>query len=126
MIWRLGSPSPTLWSPQAFSRSRSVSVVSRREWSQAVLLAEIHDYKSIPIAYDSSDMITEYRASIKLDARLVRSSNDEILWKGVVSWQEDYPGSVDKAVQDDSEDEAVRRISKRLAEELLDRLLEDF
>jgi len=108
------------------SRSRSIAVVSSRERSQAVLHAEVVRYKALPIAYDSNDVITEYQASVLLDARLVRSDNDQILWKGTLSWQENYPGSIDKAAQDDFEEEAIRRISRKLAEELLDRLLEDF
>jgi len=109
-----------------FSRSRAMTVVSRRERSQALLHGEIINYNSVPIAYDSNDMITEYRASISLAARLVRSDNDQILWKGVVTWQEDYPGNINKTVEDDSEQEAIQQISKKLADELLDRLLEDF
>ena len=71
-------------------------------------------------------MIDEYRATMKVSAELRRVDDGKILWKGTVSWSEEYPADLDKAAQQDNEDAANDRVSKRVAEALFFRITDNF
>ncbi len=107
-----------------FSRVRNLEVVSGH--ADAVLEGAVVSYASRAVSYGSNDEITEYRATISIRASLKRVDNGRILWRGELSWSEEYPSALDKTVQGDNEDEAIRQASDRLAAELLDRALADF
>ncbi len=63
---------------------------------------------------------------MSVNALLRRSSDDRVLWKGVVSWTQAYPAGDEKNIQEDNEAAAIALISRRLAEELYFRLNDDF
>lgn len=107
-----------------FARIRGIKVVKSQ--ADAVLEGTVTSYGSTPITYGVNDQITAYRATVGIRATLKRADTGRILWQGDLSWYEDYPSSIDKAVQDDSQDAADRQISERLAEELQDRVLSGF
>jgi outer membrane lipopolysaccharide assembly protein LptE/RlpB len=90
------------------------------------LSGEVASYSSTAISYSRSDTITEYNASMKLVATLRRNSNQQVLWKGELSWSQAFPANVNIAMQQNAEDAAIQEICKKLAQQLYLRILQDF
>lgn len=109
-----------------FARNRDLALREDKEQADAVLSGAISTYTTVPISYDSNDEITEYRSALTIAATLRRTSDGKVLWKGDLSWDEEYPSSDDKAVQEDNEAEAILQISERLAEELYFLIVDNF
>jgi hypothetical protein len=59
-------------------------------------------------------------------ARLLRRSDGTVLWQSVLSRSETYPALVDKSLQQEGESLAARVVARRIAEDLLARLLATF
>lgn len=113
---------------QVSSRSAQVSLVEQRESAEAVLDGDIVGYSSIATAYDSNDDISEYKATMVVEARLVdaRSERGDVLWHKTIRWSRDYTANDNKAVQENFEDDAIDELQMRIAEELFNQLLSDF
>ncbi len=111
---------------QRFARHASLEIVERSARAEAVLGGRIIEYSNRSLSYDRDDNIAEYRSQMTVEAVLCRTDNGAVLWKGRVAWQEDYTASSDKAVQDDREQAAIQVVSRRLADELFSRLLDNF
>ncbi len=108
------------------ARSRLLRPVDQDAGADAVLSGTIVAYQTLPIAYDRQDQILEYRARMSVEAVLRQSGNGRVLWRGVVSWAQEYPASSDKNVQEINQVVAIRVISERIAEEIFSRIIEDF
>lgn len=111
---------------EALSRVPSIRVVSDKASADTALEGSILSYSTSAIAYDRNDTIREYLARMVVDFKLRRIEDGRLLWQDKLSWKEPYSAKVDKSLQKDLEDKAVREINRRLAEEFLFRLLEDF
>lgn len=111
---------------EEFARSRSLHLTEDRTPSDAVLSGTVSAYSTSPISFGRNDEITEYRSDMTVDAVLFRTSDGKTLWKGNLSWTEEYPSNDDKAVQEDNEAEAIEVIAERLAEELYFRIVDNF
>lgn len=111
---------------ERLARHKQVTVVEQRERADARLQGTIGHYSSRAIAYDSNDDISEYQATMVLNVKLLSLSADEVLWQNSLSWQVEYAAANDKALQQDLEQAAIEELNKRLADELLFRLLDDF
>lgn len=111
---------------EEFARSRSLHLTEDLTRSDAVLSGTVSAYSTYPISFGRNDEITEYRSDMTLDAVLYRTSDGKVLWKGNLSWTEEYPSNDDKAAQEDNEDEAIEVIVERLAEELYFRIVDNF
>jgi hypothetical protein len=61
-----------------------------------------------------------------VNANLRRVTDGKILWKDSVFWTEESLNSADRARQDDFETEAMQKISQRLAEQIYQRIQENF
>ncbi len=109
-----------------FSRHKQLEIVEQPSRAQAILGGRIVRYSNTALSYDRDDNIAEYRSQMTVEAQLRRIENGEVLWKGVVDWQEDYAVTRDKVVQDDREQAAIQVISQRLADELFSRLIDNF
>lgn len=109
-----------------FSRRQTMEVVSASENADALLNAAVTSYRSNSIAYNKNDDITEYRVTMIVDAKLVRRIDDEVLWQGAVQWQEEFYASDDRAEQDYRESEAQQTLTRRLAQEVYNRITDDF
>lgn len=109
-----------------FIRGRSLELAGSPEKADAILSGVITGYSSDPISYDRNDNITEYRSRLTAGFTLKRIGDGKVLWKGQFSWEEEYPASDDKAVQEDNEAAAVRIIDDRLAEEVYYNLVDGF
>lgn len=109
-----------------FARRGVLRPVADAGKADALLTGEITGYETVPISFDRNDEITEYRSLMTVSAVLRRADTGRVLWKGGVSWSEEYPASADKAAQEDNEAAAVEIITARLAEELRFRILDGF
>jgi len=109
-----------------FARKGRMHLVEDRGRADVVLSGSVIDYRSDSISYDSNDMITEYRSRMTVAATLRQTTDDRVLWKGTLSWSEEYPASLDKGVQEDNEAAAIAVIAERLAQELYFRITENF
>ena len=111
---------------EVFARNGNISLVEQRSQAEAVLEGVISSYNSRAISYDQNDDISEYRATVTVEAKLRQVEDGHLLWSGIVTWDENYIAADDKGTQSDLEDEAIDEIGLRLSEELLYRLLDDF
>jgi len=96
-----------------------VSEVHSDREADAVLRISIQHYSNTALSYDADDEIAEYRVTMTVAASLVRAQGGEPLWQDVLSWDAAYATLSDKALQDDSEQEATAEVCQRLAEEIL-------
>lgn len=110
---------------EEFARHRTLRTVERKK-ADASLSGIIKSYVTGPVSYDRDDEITEYRSKLTLLATVRRTDTGKVLWKGALSWTEEYPASDDKIVQEDNEAAAIGVIVDRLAEELHFRVVENF
>lgn len=111
---------------EEFSRSRLVELTEKPEAADLKLTGEVTNFKSNAISYSSNDEITDYRATMTVAVRLLRSENQEVLWQKPLSQSEDYQAVVNKNLQLEGERLAARAVSKRLAEDIYAQLLNNF
>jgi outer membrane lipopolysaccharide assembly protein LptE/RlpB len=111
---------------EVFARAGEISLVEAQERADAVLEGVISSYQSRALSYDKNDNISEYRATMVVAAKLRQVGDGRLLWQGTISWDGEYVAAADKALQEDLEQITIEEISRRLAEELYYRLLEDF
>jgi len=111
---------------EVFARNKNITLVEQAAQADAVLEGVIRSYTAKALSYNKNDDISEYRASITVEAKLRQVKDGRLLWNGVLSWDESYIAADDKGRQSDLEDQAIDEIVLRLSEELLYRLLDDF
>lgn len=83
-------------------------------------------YDVAPVAYTAVDRVGAYRATIKLLATLSERQTGKVLWKGELTESQDYPANVDLALQHNNEAAAITEICRRLAEQMHEKMQEDF
>ena len=111
---------------EEFSRRRPLRVVSRENKADARLEGAVTGFQVSAISYDQDDRIGQFRATVAIEAALRSFDDGRVLWKGRLSWSQDYPINTDKSVQEDSEAAAVRLIAGRLAQNLYYRMQQNF
>ncbi|OQY20600.1 MAG: hypothetical protein B6I36_00245 [Desulfobacteraceae bacterium 4572_35.1] len=109
-----------------FARRQTVTIVADAEQADAILTASIISYRSNAITYNQDDDISEYRLTMQVDGKLVRRLDDEVIWQGTVQWQEEFFASDDRAEQDQRESDAQLKATKRLAQEVYNRITDNF
>ncbi len=109
-----------------FSRDRQLRLVASAKEAEAVLSGDVASYSRTSVAYNRRDKIQEYRSEMRVNANLRRVTDGKILWKDSVFWTEESLNSADRARQDDFETEAMQKISQRLAEQIYQRIQENF
>jgi len=111
---------------ERFARHRQLEIVEEPVRAEAILGGRIVKYKNSALSYDRNDKTAEYRSRMTVRAELRRADNGEVLWKGTVSWREDYSTSRDKTVQEDREQAAIQVVSERVADEIFSRVIDNF
>jgi len=109
-----------------FSRRRTVEIVASADLADAILTGTIVSYRASTVSYDRNDDITEYRATMIVDAALTRANGEEVIWQGTVSWKEEFYANDDRAQQDYNETLAQEDLHRRLAQELYNSLTDNF
>ena len=109
-----------------FNRRRTLDVVANEKDADAVLSGAVSAYSSSALSYDEDDDITHYRVDITVEAQLKRVADGEIIWQGNVSWHEDFRSSPDRARQEYNERIVQVKINRRLAQEVYNRITDNF
>jgi outer membrane lipopolysaccharide assembly protein LptE/RlpB len=100
--------------------------IGRGDGTDYTLSGEVLSYTRKEVSYSGADEVTEYRATMVISATLRKNSTRSVLWKGELSWSQDYPSSSDIALLQNNEEAAIREISQRLAQQLYLKMSEDF
>lgn len=108
------------------SRSRLFELIEDRKTADLVLAGTVTEFSSRVVAYDADDRISEYVAVMTVKARLVRRGDGAVLWEDVLRRSETYPAALDKNLRQEGESLAARAVAKRIAEDLMSRLLSSF
>lgn len=111
---------------QRFLRTRRWRLVEISDQADALFAGTVVAYRSDPVSFDSKDNVLEYRAEMTVAGELRSQEDGKVLWKGKLTWNEEYPSSLDKAQQADEEEATIGRIAERLAEEFYFRLTDNF
>ncbi|MFQ5586199.1 MAG: LPS assembly lipoprotein LptE [Thermodesulfobacteriota bacterium] len=110
-----------------FINTASLQVVKGGE-GEATLLGEIHTYTLTPVSFDSTDVTQEYRLSIEVDLKLVRRSDEGILWerKGLTDYEDFKVTALDVDATKAAEREALEKMAKDMARLIKEQMVEDF
>lgn len=107
-------------------------VVAEEDAAELLLTGTIVTYATIPVAFTSADQVRVYRATMTVDATLAEKRSQKVLWKGTLSASQDYQAYIDLsqqnriALQQDSEVAALREISRKIAQQLFQRMSDNF
>jgi hypothetical protein len=108
-----------------FAKRKGLKVASG-DVSDYTLSGELQSYDKSAVSYSGSDIIKEYKAILTMLATFRNNKTQQVLWRGELSWSQDYPANDDIAIQQNSEDAAIMEISRRLAQRLYLKINEDF
>ena len=114
-----------------FTLLRGGMVVSD-EAAELLLNGTIVNFTSTAVTYTSADLVREYRINMVVEATLTEKKSQKVLWKGTLSAGQDYPALNDPnlpnriALQQNSEEAALREISRKIAQELYQKMSENF
>lgn len=86
----------------------------------------ILSYGTSAVSYSGTDTVREYRAAMTVEATLRRSASQQVLWKGTLSWSQDFPANTNIALQQNNEEAAIQEISRKIARQLYIKITEDF
>ena len=108
------------------ARSRVLVLTESAESAELWLTGAVNEFQSDALSYSDTDRITDYRATMKVSARLIRKGSEEVLWQNTLQRSEDYLALVNKNLQLEGEKLAARQVAKRLAEDIQASLLDNF
>ncbi|OGU05563.1 MAG: hypothetical protein A2075_24030 [Geobacteraceae bacterium GWC2_58_44] len=94
---------------------------ARLELTGAVL-----SYANVPISYTALDTIKEYKAVLSVQAVLREQQTQKVLWKGDLSEEQSYPVNDNIALQQNAEEAAIAKVSRRLSERIWQKIGERF
>lgn len=105
---------------------RNGGTVVGEDAAQVVLTGTILSYAVSPVSYTAADRIREYRTTVTIEATLREKESRRVLWKGSESFSQDYPANTNIALQQNSEDAAIREICRKLARQVYQKITEGF
>jgi len=107
-------------------------VVSEEGAADLLLDGMVVGYSNGGVAFNSFDIVLEYKMTMTVEAVLSEKKSQKVLWKGTLSASQDYPAVVDLSVpnriaqQQNSEDAALLEISRKIARQLYQNMSEKF
>jgi outer membrane lipopolysaccharide assembly protein LptE/RlpB len=105
---------------------RSGGKVTAEESADLVLTGAVMTYSTSPVSFTAADTVKEYRAVMTVEATLSEKASGKVIWKGVLSWGQDYPVNTDVAKQQNAEDAAIREICRNLSQQIYHNISEGF
>ena len=108
-----------------FARRTGGKVVSEAA-ADLLLTGTVVNYATSAVSYTAQDKVKEYRAVLLVAAALAERQTGKVIWKGDVSFGQDYPVNPDIALQQNSEDAAIREISRKIAQQIYQNISEGF
>jgi len=109
-----------------FAKRTGGLVVAEKD-AELKLDGAILSYTTSAISYTAADTVKEYRAVVTAECSLTERSSGKVVWKGTVTQWQDYPvnsavagppNSDAVALQQNSEDAAIREISRKIAQQV--------
>ena len=101
--------------------------VSKGEGSDVTIIGTIKSFKESPVSFDRNDKVLEYRATVTLDIFLKRNDNGIIIWKtSSLSGYHEYIVSSNTATTYNNKIEAIRKVAEDMAENIHNRIFENF
>jgi outer membrane lipopolysaccharide assembly protein LptE/RlpB len=91
-----------------------------------VLSGTVLGYSNNPVSYTAADTVKEYRALVTVEALLTERRTHTVVWKGNLSWFQDYPVNSVVALQQNSEEAAIREACDRLSQLIYERVASGF
>ncbi len=111
---------------------RSGGMVVAEESADLLLTGTIVSYSEAAVSYFASDLVSEYRMTMKVEAILSDKRSQKVLWKGTLEASQDYPALSNPnvpnmmALQQNNEDAALLEISHKIAQKLYQKMSENF
>jgi outer membrane lipopolysaccharide assembly protein LptE/RlpB len=111
---------------------RSGGMVVAEDAAELLLTGTIVTYATVPMSFTAADQVKEYRATMTVEATLAEKRSQKVLWKGILSASQDYKAINDPALQNrialqqNSEDAALREIDRKIAQQLFQKMWENF
>ena len=103
-----------------------LTLVENLDEAEAVISGKILSYNVEASAYDDQNVVTQYRATMKVEAEFRRKSDGRILWRANLIRFQHFSADPDLKRQDDLERIAQTQLSIRLSENLSSRLTDTF
>jgi outer membrane lipopolysaccharide assembly protein LptE/RlpB len=105
---------------------RSGGEVVAEEKAELVVNGAVTGYNSTQVAYSEFDRAKQNRLTVAAEAVLRERRTERVLWKGTLRLFQDYPASSDLALQQNSQDAALREVCRRLAEQFYQQMSSAF
>jgi hypothetical protein len=102
------------------------AVITDEENSEAVLAGAVSSLTTDTVSHHNSDTSSQRRVRLAVDLKLTRSDG-MLIWaqKGITE-DEDYDVSADKPSTENNKRQAIKILSKKLAEKVYNRLTDNF
>jgi len=109
-----------------FAKGKKVEVVEEGK-ADAVVKGTITAFDTTPISYAGGDIIQEYRVTVRLEASLVKKTDEAVAWKDKnIAYFADYKNDPDVAISEANRDAAIKKIAVDVARQLYSNMLEGF
>lgn len=105
---------------------RSGGKVTDEESADLVLTGAVTTYSTSAVSFTAADTVKEYRAVMTVESSLAEKDSGKVIWKGVVTWGQDYPVNTDVAKQQNAEAAAIKEICSNLAQQIYHNISEGF
>ncbi len=111
---------------------RTGGMVVAEEAADLLLTGTIVSYDQTAVSYFYSDLVSQYRMNMTVEAVLSDKRNQKVLWKGTLEASQEYPALSNPnvpnrmALQQNNEDAALLEISRKISQELYQKLSENF
>ena len=105
-----------------FAEQRNILPAATAEQGDLILEGTLTGYGAGVVSYSAADTAKEYRLTITADITVRKrgaSKDSKPLWKGTVSAWQDYPVAATVELQRSSEDAALTAASRKLAQQLI-------
>ncbi len=96
--------------------------------ADAVLKGVIKSYELKPVSFSKSDVVSEYRLSVVMSVKFVKTSDDTIIWhdENISDYEDFTVNTSDISATKDAELAALRKIAKDTARLLRERVSAGF
>lgn len=91
-----------------------------------VISGEVEKLVVETVAYTAADKAGLYRVTMTVTAELFDKKSGKILWKGSETLSQDYPATLDLALQKNARDAAVAEVCRSISKVLLARMTQSF
>jgi len=105
---------------------RSGGRVLPGDQAQLELTGTVLSYQNLAISYTALDTIKEYKAVIAVQAILRQRQTLKVLWKADLSEEQSYPVNDNIPLQQNAEEAAIAKVSRRLSERIWQKIGERF